>query len=751
MDENNLLYLKYTLKIYIRFLFYIHKQLLLKNKDILMSDETKSKDALMQHTKHVLSDNERNSASFSHFLLRTTFGRMCADSRLGNCDEYDNLTNLYKHIKSWDVDNFKIRLFKALDEITSKIRLTKHEKNLKRKIYKLINELNKVDSPKKVEEIIKNIKKLLKLMRPNNKALSEEDIRKILNLYLNIDGSEEDETGDRNAGRKRLFGPLVTTVDPSVAPHVDNPGGIEEDEDDSVVDTDDVDDGDGDGAAATVAVLAAPLNTNLTINDNNNGDPGDDDESDVLPSSLAWAIARRNGAGGGDDDNDGAGAVVAILAAALSGADDDGGGNDDANDDAGGAGAGAGAAVAILAAALSDISPPPSRPPSPLPPSPPPMPPPPMPPPPLQPQPQPQPQPDPQPPQPQPQPPQPQPEPQPPQPQPQPEPPQPQPQPEPQPQPPQPQPQPQPQPDPQPPQPQPQPEPQPQPQPQPPQPQPQPEPQPQPPQPQPEPQPQPPQPQPEPQPQPPPEPPEFRRIMKFRGNDKINKYNELNEVTINRAVIREATQNPNTPFNTIKDFKYAEPDQILHLLKDDNLKNIYDSNLPKTANIERMKEALKKVLLIRIIENVINLYSVNLPENLGNIIQEFIRTRLFNKRLLPSNENKTNIINMINKYINNNVSQPRDFNINYEINNENKSILLLRIRDIILDTMPQNAGNKTKSRKGTRQSNSTRKKRIQESSNETNQSLRNGRNKTKSKKGTRQSNSTRKKHKNELH
>ena len=249
----------------------------------------------------------------------------------------------------------------------------------------------------------------------------------------------------------------------------------------------------------------------------------------------------------------------------------------------------------------------------------------------------------------------------------------------------------------------------------------------------------------------PPEPPEFRRIMKFRGNDKINKYNELNEVTINRAVIREATQNPNTPFNTIKDFKYAEPDQILHLLKDDNLKNIYDSNLPKTANIERMKEALKKVLLIRIIENVINLYSVNLPENLGNIIQEFIRTRLFNKRLLPSNENKTNIINMINKYINNNVSQPRDFNINYEINNENKSILLLRIRDIILDTMPQNAGNKTKSRKGTRQSNSTRKKRIQESSNETNQSLRNGRNKTKSKKGTRQSNSTRKKHKNELH
>ena len=65
--------------------------------------------------------------------------------------------------------------------------------------------------------------------------------------------------------------------------------------------------------------------------------------------------------------------------------------------------------------------------------------------------------------------------------------------------------------------------------------------------------------------------------------------------------------------------------------------------------------------------------------------------------------------------------------------------------------MPQNAGNKTKSRKGTRQSNSTRKKRIQESSNETNQSLRNGRNKTKSKKGTRQSNSTRKKHKNELH
>jgi hypothetical protein len=165
-----------------------------------------------------------------------------------------------------------------------------------------------------------------------------------------------------------------------------------------------------------------------------------------------------------------------------------------------------------------------------------------------------------------------------------------------------------------------------------------------------------------------------------------------------------------------------------------------------------MKEALKRVLLIRVIENVINLYSDDQPEGLENIIQEFIR-KLGAKHLLPSNENKTKIINNINKYLDNITNvPPRDFNINYQINTDTKSRLLEQIRNIIRAPLPQNqnGGNKTKSRKYTRQSNSTRKKQIQESSNETNQSLRNGRNKTKSKKGTRQSNSTRKKHKNEL-
>ena len=163
MNKQDLLEIKYTLKIYIRIIFYIDNLFLIKNRSLTSSEGENISDALIQHGLFRRGYDEVNSYSFTQFMLQNMFTKICSESHTGNCDEYDELSKLFKNIglNNSDIKNIKKKLFELLDKINAKITQTEKVKAMKAKIKKLIMNLNIHVEQQDIEAILNEIKNLL--------------------------------------------------------------------------------------------------------------------------------------------------------------------------------------------------------------------------------------------------------------------------------------------------------------------------------------------------------------------------------------------------------------------------------------------------------------------------------------------------------------------------------------------------------------------------------------------------------------
>ena len=143
INKNELLQLKYSLKLYVRIIFYIDRLFAIKNRTLTVSEKENTKDALMHHGVFRRSYDQINSYSFSQFMLQTMFAKICGQSQSDKCDEYDDISKLFESIglNNIDIKNIKERLFQVTDLINSKIRQTEKVIRMKANIKKLIMDL----------------------------------------------------------------------------------------------------------------------------------------------------------------------------------------------------------------------------------------------------------------------------------------------------------------------------------------------------------------------------------------------------------------------------------------------------------------------------------------------------------------------------------------------------------------------------------------------------------------------------------
>ena len=169
MDEKSgITRLKCSLKLYIRIFLYIHKKLLLKSKSLKSSESKQIHDALYQNTDHRVSENERFSVSFTHFMLKSLFSELCVKSHSSDCEEYDNLTDLFKKIRfdKMTTDKFKEKLLGILDSLSAKIKKSKKIKEIEYKIRELIKKLDSGPEDK-IDEIAKQLRELINEYKKN--------------------------------------------------------------------------------------------------------------------------------------------------------------------------------------------------------------------------------------------------------------------------------------------------------------------------------------------------------------------------------------------------------------------------------------------------------------------------------------------------------------------------------------------------------------------------------------------------------
>ena len=203
INKQDLLEIKYTLKIYIRIIFYIDNLFLIKNRSLTSSEGENVSDALIQHGLFRRAYDQINSYSFTQFMLQNMFTKICSESHTGKCDEYDELSKLFKNIglNTNDIKTIKTKLFKVLDEINARITQSERVKAMKAKIKKLIEELNKQQD---VETILNKIKELLGEKRTDGQPLMEDQkLQALINdIFTNIE-SGQDEGGLNRLGAGR--------------------------------------------------------------------------------------------------------------------------------------------------------------------------------------------------------------------------------------------------------------------------------------------------------------------------------------------------------------------------------------------------------------------------------------------------------------------------------------------------------------------------------------------------------------------
>jgi len=156
INKSELLHMQYTLKIYVRLIFYIDRLFANKNRTLTVSEKENIKDALMQHGMFRRSYAQVNSYSFSQFMLQTMFAKICDQSQSDKCDEYDEIIKLFESIglNNNDIKDIKIRLFRVTDSINAKIRQTEKVIKMKNAIKELIMNLaNESELAKIIEKI----------------------------------------------------------------------------------------------------------------------------------------------------------------------------------------------------------------------------------------------------------------------------------------------------------------------------------------------------------------------------------------------------------------------------------------------------------------------------------------------------------------------------------------------------------------------------------------------------------------------
>ena len=204
INKQDLLEIKYTLKIYIRIIFYIDNLFLIKNRSLTSSEGENVSDALIQHGLFRRAYDQINSYSFTQFMLQNMFTKICSESHTGKCDEYDELSKLFKNIglNTNDIKTIKTKLFKVLDKINARITQSERVKAMKAKIKKLIEELNKQQD---VEAILNKIKELLGEKGTDGQPLmKDKELQELINdIFTNIESGQDEEGLNRLAGKKR--------------------------------------------------------------------------------------------------------------------------------------------------------------------------------------------------------------------------------------------------------------------------------------------------------------------------------------------------------------------------------------------------------------------------------------------------------------------------------------------------------------------------------------------------------------------
>ena len=137
INKSELLHMQYTLKIYVRLIFYIDRLFANKNRTLTVSEKENIRDALMQHGMFRRSYAQVNSYSFSQFMLQTMFAKICGQSQSNKCDEYDEIIKLFESIglNNNDIKDIKIRLFRVTDSINAKIRQTEKVIKMKKLLF----------------------------------------------------------------------------------------------------------------------------------------------------------------------------------------------------------------------------------------------------------------------------------------------------------------------------------------------------------------------------------------------------------------------------------------------------------------------------------------------------------------------------------------------------------------------------------------------------------------------------------------
>jgi len=194
INKSDLLHMQYTLKIYVRLIFYIDRLFANKNRTLTVSEKENIKDALMQHGMFRRSYAQINSYSFSQFMLQTMFAKICDQSQSDKCDEYDEIIKLFESIglNNNDIKDIKIRLFRVTDSINAKIRQTEKVIKMKTAIKELIMNLaNEIELAKIIEKI-----KIL-MQEPDldgNPLIKDSNLQGFINDLLN-NSSAQQETG----------------------------------------------------------------------------------------------------------------------------------------------------------------------------------------------------------------------------------------------------------------------------------------------------------------------------------------------------------------------------------------------------------------------------------------------------------------------------------------------------------------------------------------------------------------------------
>ena len=152
LSKSDLLIIKYTYKIQVRLIFYIHRKLLLKSQSFKSSDASLMNEAIQEHGIQRNSYAELQSKSFVALMLRAFFAKTCLSSSSDDCDQYDKLMTSLKPVDANIFKDFKTRLKESIQALNNKfIDARKDERLIE--IVKLVDKLTAHSTKEEIDII----------------------------------------------------------------------------------------------------------------------------------------------------------------------------------------------------------------------------------------------------------------------------------------------------------------------------------------------------------------------------------------------------------------------------------------------------------------------------------------------------------------------------------------------------------------------------------------------------------------------